>query len=411
VPIYLYTAKTQTGQTKTDSMEAPDKHELAAILRQQGLVLISAHMPEGIKDKSSSKWLSLQKILQRFGKISLVEKMIFTQHLSIMIKAGLSLNQSLRVLADQTKSPKFKRTINQIEKEVREGQSLSKSLSKHPTIFDNLYVNMVQVGETGGNLENVLNILTEQMRKDHELLSRIKGAMTYPIVIIVTMIGVGILMMIKVIPKLTAIFTELNMELPLSTRFIIGLSNFLQKNSLLGLAILIGLFFLVKMAMKNKDVKKILHKIYLVLPITGSITKKINSARFARTLSSLIESGVAIVKSMQIVAGTLNNVNFRDALIISAEQVQKGKDLSTSLAKYSNLYTPMVIQMIKIGEETGSLSDVLKNLADFYEEEINNITKNLSSVIEPIIMVVVGAAVGFFAISMIQPMYSMIGGV
>lgn len=405
---YLYTAKTKEGQTKAGTLEALNKHELAGLLRKQGLVLISAETAE--KGKKIG-YLGLKDFLQRLGRISLVEKMVFSRHLSIMIKAGLSLNQALQALVNQTKNPKFKKIISQIEKGVRQGHPFSESLAKYPKVFNELYINMIRVGEAGGSLDRVLIILAEQMRKDHELIRRVKGAMIYPAVIITAMIGIGILMMVMVVPKLTEVFTELNIELPLSTQIIIGLSNFFKNHSLWGLVILIILIVLGRLALKNKKVKRVLDKAYLHLPILSNLVQKINSARFARTLSSLIDSGVTIVESLQIVAGTLGNICFKETLINSAKQVQKGEDLSQSLSGYKNLYPPMVTQMIQVGEKTGSLTDILKNLADFYEEEVDNTTKNLSSIIEPVIMIIIGAAVGFFAISMIQPMYSMIGGI
>jgi len=408
MPTYLYIAKTKKGENKAGTLEAINKHELAAILREQDLVLISA---ETTAQKEKAGHFDLKDFLQRIGRISLVEKMIFSRHLSIMIKAGLSLNQALRVLAEQTKNPKFKKIIGRVEEDLRRGQPLSDCLAKEPKVFNELYISMVRIGETSGNLDKVLKILAEQMRKDHELISRVRGAMMYPAVIITAMIGIGILMMIMVVPKLTEVFTEFNMELPLSTQMIIGLSNILKNHLLLGLMSLIGLIVLLRFGLKNKKFKRVLDKIYLHLPILGSLVQKTNSARFARSLSSLMESGLAIVNALQIVAGTLGNIHFKEALVNSAEQVQRGKELSRALSNYKNLYPPMVVQMIQVGEQTGSLSDILKNLADFYEEEIDNTTKNLSSIIEPVIMVIIGAAVGFFAISMIQPMYSMMGGI
>jgi len=408
---YIYTAKNKQSQTKTGHLEANNQHELAAALRTQGLVLISAEMA-GI-DQSGKKIINFSKnILKKWGRVSLVEKMIFSRHLAVMVNAGLSLNQSLKILAKQSKNPKFKKIISQIEESVRQGEAFSQALAKYPKVFNEIYINMVRVGETSGNLSEVLKILAEQMRKDHELISRIRGAMIYPAVIICAMIGIGILMMIMVVPKLTEIFTDMNIELPLSTKIIIGVSNFLEHNYIWGIAILIVLVILIKtLATKVELVRKTLHKAYIYLPIFGSLVRKVNSARFARTISSLIESGVSLVKSLQIVSGTLNNIHFKQALIQSAQQVQKGENLSVALTEYENLYTPMVIQMIDVGEKTGNLSDILETLADFYEEEIDNTTKNLSSVIEPIIMIIIGAAVGFFAVSMIQPMYSMMGGI
>jgi len=406
MPNFLYTAKNQEGETKAGKLEATNEHELAAVLRQEGLILISAETA----DNEKKFGLDIKKMIARLGHISLVEKMMFTRHLAIMVKAGLSLNQALKTLAEQTKNPRFKRAIIVIEDNVRQGKTFSESLALYPKIFNNLYVNMVKVGETSGNLDEVLNNLAEQMKKDHDLISRIRGAMIYPAVIIIAMVGIGILMMIMVVPKLTEVFDELNVDLPLSTQLIIGVSNFLQNHLIWSLVILVASIFLIKLSLRNKTIKKALHKVYLYTPILGPLLKKINSARFARTIGSLTESGVSIVKSLEITAETLGNIHFKKSLITCGQEVQKGRELSKSLSNYKNLYTPMVIQMVEVGEQTGNLSSILKTLAEFYEEEIDKITKNLSSIIEPVIMIVVGAAVGFFAVSMIQPMYSMMGG-
>jgi len=407
VSTFLYIAKTQKGGTRTGTKEAADQHELANFLRQEGLFLISAEMA-GIKEKTGR--IDISFLISKIQGVSLVEKMMFTRHLAVMIKAGLSLNRALAVLARQSKSSKFKKIISQVEKEVRSGQPFADSLSKHPKAFDELYVNMVRVGETGGNLEEVLNLLAEQMKKNHRLISRVRGAMMYPAVILIAMIGIGILMMVMVVPKLTETFIELEIDLPLATRIIISISNFLKNNIILTMIGLALFGVLLRFSLKIKQVKRALHKIFLHLPILGNIVQKINSARLARTLSSLINSGVAIVKGLQITAGTLTNIYFKEALLKSAEQVQEGEPLSKTMIQDENLYPPMIIQMIQVGEETGSLSETLKTLADFYEEEIDNITKELTTIIEPILMVIIGAAVGFFAISMIQPMYSMMSG-
>lgn len=408
MPLYIYIAKNREGESQTSHMVAANKHELAALLRNKGLILISAELAGHKKGLGES--LNFIKKIKGIGTISLVEKMMFSRHLSVMINAGLSLNQALAILAKQTKSQKFKKIINQIEKDISQGQSFNESLKKHPKIFDNLYVNMVSVGETGGNLSEVLKILSEQMKKNHELISRVRGAMMYPSVIVVAMIGIGILMMIMVVPKLTEVFEEIDVDLPITTQFIIFISNFLKNNLILGLIGLVAFAVMIKFIMRNKEVKRFLHKIYLHLPVFGSLIRKINSARLSRTLSSLIKSGVPITNALEVVAKTLSNIHFKEALMDSIQEIEKGKKISETLGKYENLYAPMVIQMIGVGEETGSLSNILDNLADFYEEEIDNTTKNMSSILEPIIMVIIAAAVGFFAISMIQPMYSMIGG-
>lgn len=406
MPLYLYTAKNQQGESQIGSQEANDKHELANLLRSRGLVLISAETSE---QKKAGRF-GLKNLIQRFSHVPLTEKMIFTQQLSVMIKAGLHLNQALLVLANQTKNYRFKKIINKIEEDLRRGQPLSSSFAKYPKVFNELFVNMIKVGESGGNLDEVLDILADQMKKDHELISRVRGALIYPAVIISAMIGIGIFMMIVVVPKITEVFEDLSMELPLSTRLIIGTSQFLRNNLILGIIIFIGGIFLIRLIFKIKFFKSLLHRIYLKLPIFGVLIKKINSSRLARTFSSLIQSGVTIINALEITAGTLGNIHFKNSLLKSTQEVQRGKELNQALEKYKSLYPPMVIQVIKVGEETGSLTETLDTLANFYESEIDNTTKNLTSIIEPIVMIIIGGAVGFFAISMIQPMYSIVGG-
>lgn len=409
MPAYLYTAKTEKGETKTGTQEAANEHELANNLRQEGLFLVSAEKtsPGGKTGRLDFGFLSLLNTLRH---VSLVEKMMFSRHLAIMVEAGLSLNRALETLAKQSKNSKFRKIISQVETDVRAGQSFSNALAKHPAAFNELYVNMVKAGETAGNLEEVLRFLSEQMDKDHQLISRVRGAMMYPAVVLSAMVGIGILMMVMVVPKLNETFIELKIDLPLTTRTIISVSNFLKNNLILGLVGLTAVIILLRLTVKTKPGQKVFHKLFLLLPPFGGIVQKVNSARLARTLSSLVNSGVAFVKALQITADTLGNIYFKEALFDSAQQVQKGKPLSQSLEKYEDLYPSMIIQMIQVGEETGSLSETLKTLADFYDEEVTNLTRGLSSIIEPVLMVIIGTIVGFFAISMIQPMYSIMGG-
>lgn len=406
MPTFSYTAKSKDGQEKSGLIEAASKSELARNLRQEGYFLTSVTLAE----TEGAKVRQWKRFSMFWSRISLVEKMNFARHLSTMVKAGLPLNRSLQILAKQTKNSQFARVITEIEENVRKGQSFSDSLGKYPRVFSELFINMVKVGETSGNLEEVLKILGSQMAKDHELRSRIKGAMIYPAVIVCAMVGIGILMMIMVVPKLSAVFEELKIDLPWTTKLVIFTGQFLSSyfiSVLIGFLIMI---ILIRQLIKTKIGRKIIDFISLNLPILGRLTRQINSAYFARNFSSLIEAGVPIVNALQIVAKTITNSFFRQSLFISAERVQKGEALSKILENFSQLYPIMVIQMIEVGETTGTLSNILENLAGFYEEEVSNATKNLSSIIEPILMIIIGAAVGFFAISMIQPLYSMMSG-
>ena len=360
------------------------------------------------KQKVFSTEISLSKILKR---VSLVDKMLFARYLAAMTKAGLSFSRSLKVLSEQTKNRYFAEVIGQVDDSVRKGESLADSLAKHPKVFNELFVNMIRVGEAGGNLEEVLGNLAEQMKKDHEVISKVRGAMIYPAVILTAMIIIGVLMMIFVIPTLLATFSELDVELPFATKVIINISDAFQNHGLLIIAGMIMFAWTFLAAIKTAKGKRYFDFLVLRMPIFGAIIKKMNAARFSRTLSSLIESGVSINKSLSIISRTLGNTYYRESLESANKKVQKGVDLSETISCHKKLYPILMINMIKVGEETGTMGNALKQVAEFYEEEVRQVTENLSSIIEPVLMMIIGAAVGFFAISMIQPMYSLMEGI
>ncbi len=409
MPLFFYTVVSQEGKRASGTKEAADASELARALRQEGFILTSA------KAQGKHEGISfLRRILDAFlitGRVPLLEKMMFARHLALMVKAGFSLNKALQVLALQTKNRRFAKIITSLEGDVRQGNSFGDSLAKYPDIFSDLFVNMVKAGESSGNLEENLKVLGVQMKKEHELKSKVKSAMLYPAVILVAMFGIGTGMMIFVMPKLISVFKELNAELPLTTRFVIWLSEFLSRYWFFALLAAIGIFFAARLVLRTKKGKDWLDRLILKMPLFGNISKKVTSASLARTLSSLIESGIPIVKALEISASTLTNSLFNHSIIEASRQVQKGQPLSQILSAFPYLYPPMVSQMIQVGEETGTLGEITERLAEFYEEEVANITKSLSSIIEPILMVIIGAAVGFFAVSMIQPMYSMMDAV
>jgi len=406
MPRYFYTAKSLKGETKSGILEAQNEHQLARILHQEGYVLISATL-----EKPEIKKRKLEISFPFFGQVSLIEKIMFTRNLQVMVRAGVSLPQALEILASQSKSKKFKEALLEIIEEVTKGKSFSDSLAKFPQFFPELFCSMVKVGEEAGTLEDNLKVLTQQMEREHELKSKVKGAMIYPAVIILAMIGIGILMLVMVVPRLAETFQELAIELPPTTKFVIFLGNFLAKRwYLLILLIFVFLLFL-RIILRTREGKRLVDGLILKIPIVSPIIRKTNSASAVRTLSSLIISGVPIVRCLEIVSSTLENFYFQKSMAEAAEKVRKGSKLSEALMPYQNLYPLGVIQMISVGEQTGETSAVLAKLADFFEEEVANATKNLSAVIEPVLMLLIGAAVGFFAVSMIQPIYSMLGAI
>lgn len=407
MPAYSYIAKSFKGEPKTGTLEAKNEYELARILRKEGYILVRA-----VLEKEEAKKRSLAKFgwgpFPFFERISLIEKIMFTRNLRVMIGAGVSLPQGLKILAAQTKSKKFRKALLNIIEEIIRGENFSTALSKYPNIFPELFHSMIKVGEEAGTLEEVLEVLTQQMEKEHELKSKVKRAMVYPAVIIIAMVIIGILMLIIVVPQLAQTFNELGIDLPLTTRLVITIGSFVAKFWYLLLAILLCFIFLLRVAAKTKTGKLIIDTLVLKIPIIAPIIKKTNSARTVRTLSSLIASGVPIVRSLEVVSGALGNIYYKRAIKDAAEQVKKGSSLTKALKRYENIYPILVIHMIEVGEQTGETSNILQKLADFFEEEVTNATENLSAVIEPVIMFVIGAIVGFFAISMIQPIYSMI---
>jgi len=326
-----------------------------------------------------------------------------------MIKTGVPLPRALTILSSQTRNERFKEVLLKVREEVTKGKKLSDCLGEFPDVFSEFFCCMVKTGEETGNLEEVLKSVAQQMERTYELKAKVKGALVYPAVIIVAMMGIGILMLVMVIPKLAATFNELGIELPFTTRLIIFLANFLIKFWPIFIFIGLILFFLIRQALRTKKGGKIIDRLILKIPLISPIIKETNTAYTARTLSALFSSGVPIVESLEITSKVLDNFYFKKAMLEAAKEIKKGTKLSESLKPFSKIYPFSFSEMIAIGEETGETSQILEKLADFSESEVENLTKNLASAIEPIIMIIIGTAVGFFAVSMIQPMYSMLG--
>jgi len=405
MPKYFFKAKSQKGKPYSSAQEASNKQELARNLRQEGYLLISADTK---KTESPFSIYGVSGLLPFFGRVSLKDKIVLTRNLKVMISAGVSLPKALKTLSAQSKNKKLKKVLTQVLEQIIKGSNFSDALAEHPDVFSNLFYNMVKVGEESGGLEENLAILVRQMEREYRLKSEIKEAMMYPAVVISAMIGIGILMLIVVVPSLAKTFEELEIELPLTTKVVIGLGNFLSERWYLAALIAVLLFFLFRAGASRRRGRKIVDALLLRAPVVSTIIKKTNAAYTVRTLSSLISAGVPLVKSLAIVSETLSNFYFKEAIIQAIEKVRKGEKLSQALRPYQELYPLTVIQMVEVGEETGETSSILEKLGDFFEEEVTSATKNLTAVIEPVLMLIIGGAVGFFAVSMIQPMYSML---
>ncbi len=405
MPRYSYTAKSLAGEEKSGELEAKDMHQLARFLRSEGLILVRANL-ESKKEK-----IKLDISIPFFNGVPLAEKMFFTRNLQIMINAGAPLPRAIETLASQTKNSIFRKALWDIREQIAKGKTFSENLSKYPSIFSEIFQSMVKVGEESGTLDEVLKTLALQMEKENELKSKIRGAMIYPTVILCAMLGIGVLMMITVVPELSSVFKELEIELPAATQFIINFADFLSQKWYIFLLVLASVVFIIFRAVKTKLGKRIVDKITISIPVISPIVKKTNSAAMVRNLSSLIAAGVPILRALEVVSDTLGNVYYKNAILEAAERIKKGEKLSEALSPYSNIFPATVIQMVGVGEETGETASVLAKLAVFLEDEVSNIAKNMASIVEPVLMVIIGVAVGFFAVSMIQPMYSMLGGI
>ena len=406
MPKYFYTAKSFSGEERAGILEAKNERDLASILHQEGFVLISADLEE-----KEPKKAQFSISLPFFPGASLTEKMMFARNLRVMFTAGLALPRSLRILSSQVKSKKFASALMDISEEITKGKTFSDSLARHPKIFSELFQSMVRVGEESGTLEEVLKTLTRQMEREYELRSKVKGAMIYPAVIVGAMAGIGFLMLVMVVPKLAETFKELNIELPFTTQLVIGIGSFLAEKWYFGILIIVGTVLFLRIISQTREGRRVIDFVSLKIPIISPIIRKTNSAYAVRTLSSLFTAGVPIVRALEIVGGAMGNIYFREVMVEAAEQVKKGGKLSEALRPYKNIYPEIIIQMLEVGEETGETSEILSKLADFFEDEVTSATKNLTAVIEPFLMLIIGAAVGFFAISMVQPIYSMLGAI
>lgn len=340
-------------------------------------------------------------------KVPVSQKIFFAQQLGIMLKTGISLSIALKSLGEQTENKRLKIILADVRQNVEKGNLFSKGLEKYEKIFGPLFINMIKAGEVSGNLEDVLKQLFIQMKKDHEVISKIKGAMIYPCIVITAMVVIGILMIVYVIPNITTIFKEVGGTLPFATQALITISDFTLKYGLIVLgAVVISLIIFIRLITFPKG-KYIFHKFLLKLPIAGKIIKKINLARFSRTLSSLLKTDIPIIQTFQITSQVLGNVLYKKSLEKAAESIKKGIRIKETLEPYSKLFPPVVLQMIAVGEETGTLDEILEQSAIFYEEEVDQIMTNLPSILEPVLMIILGAGVAGMAVAIIMPMYSL----
>ncbi len=394
--VFIWEGKTRQGAVQKGELAANSKEEVLTLLRRQNILPITVNAkPKQIKLK--------------FGQPKITDKdvVILTRQLATMIDAGLPLVQCLDILGNQTENKTLAGVVAQVRSDVESGSTFADALKKHPKAFDNLYVNMVAAGEAGGILDTILQRLAAYMEKFAKIKKQIKSAMIYPSVILFVAVSVVALLMIVVVPMLAGMFAEMGQALPLPTRIVIGISNFLKGwGGLCLLIAVIGAFVGLKQFRKTEKGLRLTDGIALKLPVAGSLIQRVAVAKFTRTLGTLMTSGVPILEGLLIVSRTAGNKVVEESIISTRQSVSEGKTLAEPLSK-SQVFPAMVVQMISVGEATGALDNMLNKIADFYDDEVDSAVAALTSMLEPMLMIFLGVTVGFVIVAMYMPIFQM----
>lgn len=401
-----YVATTDEGHIKKGSVRAESKRAVSDQLRQQGLIIMSIKA-EGEIRSSGSAQPDMARVF-RFSRISRLEKIMFVRNLATMLKSGLSLVETLGVVRDQANSKKLKQVTQLIIDNVSNGKTLAGSLQQHSPIFSKTVIGMVRAGEASGTLERNLDYIAHELERDYELRRKVVGAMIYPAIVLSATVMLGIGLSIFILPKLVKMFDTFRLELPGLTQAFLNIASFLVDYGIYVLiafvASLVGLRFISKL----RSVRPFLHKINIKLPFTGKLVRDLNLARLTRMLSILLKSGITITESIEITESSVSNIHYKRELERALRGINKGGSLASSMDN-EEVIPSMVRRLIGVGEKTGKLEESLHYLAEFYEDEVDSITKNLSSVVEPILLVVIGVVLGFLAVAIISPIYQFTG--
>ncbi|MEK7142683.1 MAG: type II secretion system F family protein [Patescibacteria group bacterium] len=400
---FIYTSKNQAGTIQNGTIEAADEAAAIKSLQGEGLFILEikkagTKLP-GIKEDLKIPFLG--------GKVGLKDKIIFSKQLAMMIRSGLPLNDAFNALEEQTENKFFSKVIGQIGLEVKGGKALSESMAKYPKIFPELHIAMVRAGEKSGRLDDVLDRLSDQLQKDYDLISKIKAAATYPILVIGALVAIVILMLLFVIPQLKTVFNDMGVELPIVTRIVLGTSDIMRKYWYIFLIVLIGGILGIRFWAKTNTGGLIWDRFKLKIPLIGGLIKKIYMARFARTMGTLVASGLPMLDILATVSGVITNRVYQLAFKKIAKDVENGVQVSTSVRK-QGIFPAMIYHLMAVGEKSGKLDYVLLSMADFFEKEIETTTNNLATLIEPILIIIIGAGVGLVVAAVIMPIYSLV---
>ncbi len=398
---YTYTAEKADGEIYKGVADAADRFEVYNIIRREGAHLLFIHEVGARSMLSLTYWNAL------LSRVTEYEKILFARNLGAMLSAGLSLSRALALMERQTKNAKMSLTLSQVASDVRRGDTLFSALSKNPGVFSRLFVAMVRAGEESGGLSQSLQVIADQTERMYTLKRKIRGALVYPCVILVAIVGVGYLMMTQVVPTLAATFKEMGGELPATTQFVIGVSNFLTQHTFLAFGSVFGLVATIYFVSRTAWGRRSIDFGFLHIPLIGNMVREVNAARTARTIASLLSSGVDVISALAIVKDVVQNSYFRAVIEDASRSVSSGQPLSAAFMRRPDLYPPFVGEMMAVGEETGDVGEMMKRIAIFYEDEVDRNTKDMSTIIEPFLMLFIGGAVGFFAVAMIAPIYGL----
>ena len=398
--LYKYKAKNKEGSAYERTLDVKNRSDLYNIIRGEGGSVIS------IQEVNS--FMSSVSLKDIFGGIKTHQKITFAKNLGLMMNAGLPVTRALSVMSRQSKSKTFKRLLTDIEEDVSHGKTPSESLGKWPKVFSALFVSMVKAGEESGTVSGSLGIISSQMEKSYLLAKKVRGALIYPVVIISVMIILAILLLIFMVPTLTATFEGLGVKLPMATRVLIYSSNFLVENVIVVLVVIILLAISAVLFWRSRTGQNLVDIVSVRIPVIGGMIKEFESARSARTLSSLLSAGVEIIVALDATIDVLQNHLYKNVLARVRVVIEKGEPMSAVFIEHEHLFPLFVGEMVAVGEETGKISEMLMSVANYYEEEVDQKAKNLSTIIEPILMIIIGIGVGIFAIAMLAPTYSLV---
>lgn len=397
MPIFKYQAENESGRAKRGKIVGLSEAEVVLKLRQKGLNILSL---VDVTDSFESKFL------QFISPIKSKDLVIFSRQFSVMVSANVPIVESLLILIDQTDNISLKNLISSVASEVNGGAFLSDSLAHYPKVFSEFFINIIRSGETSGKLDDVLNYLADETEKSYGMASKIKGAMIYPIFIITALLLVGVVLLVYVIPNLTAVLAETGAELPLSTQLVIGTSNFFKDYLVFIVLVIIAAVISTRLYLKTYTGKRQADILKLRMPVFGKLFKYIYLIRFSRSLSTLLKGGVTITRSLEIVADVVGNTIYRELILDTLESINDGNPIST-VFENSDYVPKMIPQMMTIGEKTGKVDMILDRITTFYERESMAMLDNLSKLMEPFIMVIMGVGVGIMIAAVLMPMYNL----